>query len=767
MHGTSGPAQPDDPPDKPCADARDRAMAEHQETMRQFLQMQERLMLAYLGGASGGAQRPARPFSTPRPMAPVAPRPAMPAPVARPAAPTLTSAQRVSEAAPPPPVAATPVDAKAQLLAIAADRTGYPEDMLGLDMDLEADLGIDSIKRVEILGAFRKAQPEAVSAQLQPHMEQVAKAKTLQEVLDRIASALAAPASAAPPVVTAATEIAPPFDETGSGPRAAALARYVMRADAEALPPGQPVTVAPGLYLILPDRLGVAEALAALLERDGAQARLVPDGLATDEAALSAWLRDQRASRICGLIALGAMLPPENAPRDAANWHAGMETCVKSLFPLLRRAAADLAQGLIVVASAMGGRFGRDALSRTEAFFPGEGGGVGLVKTLAMEWERCRCKAIDLDLAEDAAALAKHLHAEIAATAGRREVGYPAGVRTIFRTTPAPLDRAALAAVRPDKAWVVLAVGGARGITAETLRPFAAAGATCVLVSRSALPGPEDATTAPHADATALRRHFLTDAAAAGTRPTPAKIEAKVQCVLRDREIRANVADFEVLGATLDARTCDVRDEGQVAGLLDAVYARHGRIDAVLLGAGLIEDRLIVDKTRESLDRVFDTKVDGAFFFAKHLRPETLKFLALFSSVAGRYGNRGQADYAAANEVLNRLAWQLQARFGAGVKVVSVNWGAWARTTNGPGMLTPETTRQFRERGLKLIEPKAGGRVLIDELLFAPPGEVEIVAGEHEWDAWEDVAGRAAPDAGETSIQASDTRASSTARRVA
>src|SRR3546814_5870902 len=46
-------------------------------------------------------------------------------------------------------------------LAIVAERTGYPTEMLGLDADLEADLGIDSIKRVEILGAFQKAMPAA------------------------------------------------------------------------------------------------------------------------------------------------------------------------------------------------------------------------------------------------------------------------------------------------------------------------------------------------------------------------------------------------------------------------------------------------------------------------------------------------------------------------------------------------------------------------------------------------------------------------------
>ena len=50
-----------------------------------------------------------------------------------------------------------PEAAERLLLEIASERTGYPAEMLGLDANLEADLGIDSIKRVEIIGAFRRA----------------------------------------------------------------------------------------------------------------------------------------------------------------------------------------------------------------------------------------------------------------------------------------------------------------------------------------------------------------------------------------------------------------------------------------------------------------------------------------------------------------------------------------------------------------------------------------------------------------------------------
>jgi acyl carrier protein len=64
------------------------------------------------------------------------------------------------------------------LLNIVADKTGYPNDMLELNMDLEADLGIDSIKKVEILGALQEKLPE-----LEVQAEELADRRTLGEIL--------------------------------------------------------------------------------------------------------------------------------------------------------------------------------------------------------------------------------------------------------------------------------------------------------------------------------------------------------------------------------------------------------------------------------------------------------------------------------------------------------------------------------------------------------------------------------------------------------
>jgi len=72
------------------------------------------------------------------------------------------------------------------LLRLVSDRTGYPTEMLGLDQDLEAELGIDSIKRVEILGALQKSLPESLAASVQSKMESLTRVKSLNGIVEQL-----------------------------------------------------------------------------------------------------------------------------------------------------------------------------------------------------------------------------------------------------------------------------------------------------------------------------------------------------------------------------------------------------------------------------------------------------------------------------------------------------------------------------------------------------------------------------------------------------
>lgn len=150
--------------------------------MRMFLEMQEQLMVAYLATTGGASLR----LAAAVPPEAALTLPAPPADVAAAAPPAVTeTALEAAQPARPVAADAAPADGVTQLLLrLVGERTGYPPDMLGFDLDLEADLGIDAIKRIEILGAFRKELPPSLADHLDATMEDVFQAKSLQRILD-------------------------------------------------------------------------------------------------------------------------------------------------------------------------------------------------------------------------------------------------------------------------------------------------------------------------------------------------------------------------------------------------------------------------------------------------------------------------------------------------------------------------------------------------------------------------------------------------------
>ena len=636
--------------------------------------------------------------------------------------PETASAPAVATSGPAASAPPADFDAKSALLALVADRTGYPEDMIGLDADLEADLGIDSIKRVEIVGAFAREAPTAIANAMQADMERFTGARSLSALLAELAAVDTADASpagaAAKPPVAAALESAPAAAEAGSD----SVARYVIRP--RQIAPVQHSVALSGHLLIL----GEAE--------DGPHARALriraePAGLtpvcidADDEAGIGERLAALEGP-IAGVVLLHGLQP---APTDEldAQLEAGRRA-VSAAFASLRAFGEQVAGLRLVAATRLGGTLGRDAVSNGA---PVAGGVVGLLNCARQEFPEAHLRPVDFN-GQTPDSIAHLLLAELGSTEQLPEVGYVGDARYTSATVAEPLQDTRFAPhLEPQGDWVVLATGGARGITASILRKLARPGMTMVLAGRSARPEPESAELAAAGDEAALKKLLLEQARARGETPKPAEIDRAVARVLADREIRAALDGLEAAGVTVDYRAVDVRDSAAVQALVDDVHERYGRLDAVLHGAGIIEDKLLADKTPESFERVFSTKVDSAIALAGALRPESLKLLVFFTSVAGRYGNRGQSDYAAANEALNRLAWQLSRRWKQ-TRVVSLNWGPW-----DAGMATEAVKQAFRSRGVVPIPLDAGCDYFLQEISYGPRHEVEVVVGEGPWNAAE------------------------------
>jgi NAD(P)-dependent dehydrogenase (short-subunit alcohol dehydrogenase family) len=478
------------------------------------------------------------------------------------------------------------------------------------------------------------------------------------------------------------------------------------------------------LFLITEDQLGVASLVAEALHQKGAKTLMINcDRLRSSQAIKQ--LITEASGCIKGIIHL-AGLAALKMPDNLTEWRNYTQIHSKSLFQLLQLAANDLQpQGRILAASLLGGYFGRDGGG---AGLATAGSSTGLLKTLRMEWADIHPKALDFDDSLTAPEIAKQIINELLSP-GRLEVGYPQGKRTIFQTVSAPVNREILPQINPASDWVVLVTGGAQGITAKIVQELLLPGMTLIVVGRSPEPDPESSLTAGVEDQTKLRQIMLTKAQAQGKVVTPKQIEDLIGKLKRDRAIRNNLAQFRQTGASVFYETADVRNAEEFGKLIDHIYTRYHRLDGVIHGAGIIEDKLIVDKTRDSLERVFDTKVDSTFTLYHHLQPESLKFISLFSSVAGRCGNRGQSDYGAANEVMNRLAWQMD-REWTYTRVVAINWGPWDTT----GMASDQVKRQFKERGIIPIPLDAGCQFFVEELCYGVKGETEVIAGEGPWE---------------------------------
>jgi NAD(P)-dependent dehydrogenase (short-subunit alcohol dehydrogenase family) len=263
---------------------------------------------------------------------------------------------------------------------------------------------------------------------------------------------------------------------------------------------------------------------------------------------------------------------------------------------------------------------------------------------------------------------------------------------------------------------VVVITGGARGITARAAEGLARANpCRLVLVGRTPLPTePEDPRTAGAADRAHLRRALLE----IGELTTPHEIEVACNRIEAEREMRTTLEVLQSFGATVDYRAVDVRSP-DFGALLDDVIATHGRLDGVIHGAGVLDDHFIRDKTAEGFDRVFGTKVDGAHAILER-QDRGLRFVVLFGSVSGVFGNRGQCDYAAANDVLDTLARTHDGRHDC--RVVSIDWGPWG----GGGMVSAELEREYARRGIGLVDPDDGVMALLHEVA-APTGPSQVV----------------------------------------
>ena len=632
---------------------------------------------------------------------------AAPAPVA------AVQPQTVSEQPPAAPDTAAFDAITNTVLEIVAEKTGYPKDMLDLDLDLEADLGVDTVKQAEMFAAVRATYniPRDENLKLRdfPTLAHVIRFARERAAAIEPAASVADPVEGKAPTLSA--PIVASFEAAEKIPR---------RVPVPVLRPPLSLCKSTGAHLkagssrvvLMPDNSGVADALAAKLQEVGAEVlRLEPQSSAQSLAdTLKQW---SAAGTIQGLYWLPALDDEGALPgMDLAAWREALRVRVKWLYITAKALYEQIgaAGGFLVSATRLGGQHGYDSAGATA---PLGGAVAGFTKTFKRERTDSTVKVVDFEQGRDPSQIADALIAETLADPGAVEIGYQDGLRwTIGLQEQSAVDGQPGMVLNEETVFLVTGAAGSI-VSAITADLAAASGGIFYLLDIVPEPDPaNDDIRRFGTDKEALKRDLAARFKAAGKRVTPAVIEKELASLERAHAAQSAINAVKAAGGTPYYFSVNLTDSDAIANIINQVRARHGRIDLLLHAAGLERSHFLPDKDAREFDLVFDVKADGWFNLLKAIGDMPLGATVAFSSVAGRFGNAGQCDYSAANDLLCKISSSFRATRPE-MRSIVIDWTAWG----GIGMATRGSIPKMMElAGIDMLPPEAGVPFIRHEL---------------------------------------------------
>ncbi len=676
----------------------------------------------------------------PEPPEPTGPRPpSAPAPAETPAEPIVAAAAPSSSLAPAQSL--TDDEIKEKVLDIVAEKTGYPKDMLDIELDLEADLGIDTVKQAEMFASVRAAYniPRDENMKLRDfptlgHVIQFAQQKRPGSVAPAAKPEGPTPAIVAPLAPAVPRPAVLSFDAAERIPRRVPVP--VLRPPLNICKPTGVTLAAGSRVVIMPDNGGAADVLVQRLKANGVEALVIagtPDADALI-AKLKQWLS---AGAVQGVYWLPALDHEGSLQQmDLAKWRAALQLRVKSLYTTMRVLYEQVAAPgtFLVSATRLGGQHGYDDAG---AVAPLGGAVSGFTKTYKRERTNATVKAVDFEAEHNSTEIADALIQETLCDPGAVEVGYKGGLRWTVGLQEQPVaDGQPGLTLNQDSVFLITGAAGSI-VSAITTDLANASGGTFYLLDLVPEPDPNNPDLKRFAtDKDGLKRELFARIQARGERATPALVEKELAALERAQAAQAAIDAVRAAGGTAHYFSVNLTDAEVVAGIVSQVRQRSGRIDVLLHAAGIERSHFLPDKDPREFDLVFDVKSDGWFNLLRAIGDMPLGATVAFSSVAGRFGNGGQTDYSSANDLLCKITSSFRTVRPA-TRGIVIDWSAWG----GIGMATRGSIPKMMElAGIDMLPPEAGIPWIRRELISGGTRS-EIVVGQRlgilldEWDS--------------------------------
>ena len=598
------------------------------------------------------------------------------------------------------------------IMDIIAEKTGYETDMIETDMELETDLGIDSIKRVEILGAVQTALKITVN-----NVEQLSQTQTVQDVIDFMNSELtngkdiknvSIKKNLNEDIITLSQTELVNINLPGKVKLKGSKEKCILMIDNN-------IEVSVKLRLkLLENKWNVIVIKLPNINKNSYQKEINVRDFSENTLVSTLNQIENDYGKPEGIIYLDSN---ENKTEILLEWLFLLAKHTKKYLTIDDDSERKFFIGITFIDGYLGISNRRISRNIDEIFSISQKGGInGLIKSLKLEWDNTFCRTIDLDPTSSdnyVEYIINELHCPDMTI---RETSYNNNKRFTINETNGLVLNTSL--VNNNDIFIV--TGGAKGITPHCLKEIAKEinGGTFYLLGRSELVNEESWSIG--LEGKELSSAGLTFLKNSNTKITPKLHKKLITKIESNREILNSIYTIKQYNATVKYIVCDVNNEQNINSVIKNINIElDGKsITGIIHASGVLRDKKIENKKIEDYRFVYGTKINGLYNLLKNVVLSDLKHLILYSSLAGVYGNIGQTDYAMANEVFNKFAYHFKNIYKK-CNVKSLCFGPW-----DSGMVTPELKSHFIDNGVEIIPLEEGSEIVSDIIVYSQNNQI-------------------------------------------
>ena len=632
-------------------------------------------------------------------------------------------------------------DTVSQVRDIISEQTGYTTDMLEDELDLEADLGIDTVKQVEIFGSLANKFGFSVPDDLRLRdLNTIAKLSDYIIGISPSKDSGKAQEISTPEPETITTQIkekpvVEEFKQEDQFPDPSSpIKRLIVRAEEiEPLESGDRDLKGKKIIVSL-DNHGFAEKIITKIKAKNGQVITIGDNTGKSKADFQFDLTDVKAceqraeefkekhTEIDGFIHLAPLdfyFSKKESDKEINATIKSFFVMVKSLFNVLDQKENII--GTITFDSVIFPYLKK--LNDCGAIYPAFGGLAGLLKTVNKEMPDTMVKVVDFSYKQPKKSINKISEVfldELLSNDKRCEVGYKNKKRYGLSLRPSIADNTQNIVKEND---TMLVTGGAGGITYEIIQKVVRKYKTNLIILDI---NDIYSTNKKYLDKDKTQPQLMEMLKQDMVGAKPLEIKNALDRLFRVRQSVENIENLKSMGVSVEYNCVDVTDYKAVKKAVD----KYDRIDGVFHAAGMEMSQFIPKKELKAFELVVDVKVKGMRNLLKATEKKDYRYFFTFSSVTARFGNEGQVDYTAANDLIGKTLFrQKQLNPDKVYKVYA--WTAWG----GVGMATNPTVKKvLEERGIQFLPMDQGVKFFMADLLDTTETEMVFSGLDYSFD---------------------------------